>query len=64
LSQVPLWPVHRYASGRSNPKWGRRPALSTRNRATIGTTFEIVPVVPSQETRAVAAPHLDAGVPG
>lgn len=24
-----------------------------------GTTFEIVPVVPSQETREVVAPHLD-----
>ena len=26
-----------------------------------GATFEIVPVVPSRETRAVVAPHLDAG---
>ncbi len=25
----------------------------------LGVTFEIVPVVPSAETRAVVAPHLD-----
>jgi len=27
----------------------------------LGVTFEIVPVVPSAETRAIVAPHLDAG---
>ena len=26
----------------------------------LGVTFEIVPVVPSSETREVVAPHLDA----
>ncbi|QCI63516.1 DUF3303 domain-containing protein [Phreatobacter stygius] len=29
-----------------------------------GITFEIVPVVPSQETRAVIAPFLDASAQG
>lgn len=29
--------------------------------ADTGTTFEIVPVVPSAETRAVVAPFLDGG---
>jgi hypothetical protein len=28
-----------------------------------GTTFEIVPVVPSKETREVIAPYLDQDVP-
>ncbi|MGQ3354484.1 MAG: DUF3303 domain-containing protein [Phreatobacter sp.] len=28
-----------------------------------GVTFEIVPVVPSDETRAVVAPHLDGAAP-
>ncbi|MFN8549124.1 MAG: DUF3303 family protein [Candidatus Eisenbacteria bacterium] len=27
----------------------------------LGVTFEIVPVVPSAETRAIVAPHLDSG---
>ena len=26
-----------------------------------GATFEIVPVVPSRDTRAVVAPHMDGG---
>jgi len=29
----------------------------------LGVTFEIVPVVPSRETREVVAPYLDAGQP-
>jgi hypothetical protein len=27
----------------------------------VGVTFEIVPVVPSKDTREVVAPHLDIG---
>ena len=27
----------------------------------LGATFEIVPVVPSKDTREVVAPHLDKG---
>jgi hypothetical protein len=29
------------------------------NNGDLGMTFEIVPVVPSQETREVVAPYLD-----
>jgi len=29
------------------------------NNADLGMTFEIVPVVPSKETREVVAPYLD-----
>ena len=48
-------------SGRGRRTWARTHAEQGSGREDDGATFEIVPVVPSRETRAVVAPFLNEG---